>query len=288
MVYNELEILIYKICQLCVSKQSFPHFSLQLLKGGCTMNYKRFFFTFSIIFLMSFGCATTQVSKQSATIITDDQKKITATYYPAPSPNAPGVILLPDTRCSKKYFGHFPTKLNEAGFAVLSMDFRYKDLIARTRNRQQAISLIQKQDLYALVKYDIKSAINFLSNQKGVNPERIALIGTSLGTRVGLISAVQYKVKALVLISLSGQEALPGGKRIKDLLAEYGNRPVLFMTSEKDWGGNGKAAEHNKIYFNWAKGEKELKIWSGAGHGVDILKREEASEFVLSWLKNNL
>ncbi len=60
------------------------------------------------------------------------------------------------------------------------------------------------------------------------------------------------------------------------------------MTSEKDWGGNYKAAEHNKLYFNWAKGQKELKVWSGSGHGVDILKRGEASEFVLSWLKNNL
>lgn len=252
------------------------------------MDNKRFFFTFFIILLMGFGCATTQVSKQSATIITDDQKKIAATYYPAPSPNAPGVILLPDTRCNRKHFGHFTTKLNEAGFAVLAMDFRYKDLIAQTRSREEAISTIKKQDLYSIVNHDIKSAIDFLFGQKGVNPERIALIGTSLGTRVGLISGVKFKVKALVLISLSGQEALPGGKPIKQLLKEYGDRPILFMTSEKDWGGNYKAAEHNKLYFNWAKGQKELKIWSGSGHGVDILKRGEASEFVLSWLKNNL
>jgi len=252
------------------------------------MDYKRFFFTFFIILLMSFGCAITQVSKQSATIITDDQKKIAATYYPAPSPNSPGVILLPDTRCSRKYFGHFPTKLNEAGFAVLAMDFRYKDLIAQAKSREEAISTIQKQDLYSIVKHDIKSAINFLSGQKGVNPERIALIGTSLGTRVGLISGVKFKIKALVLISLSGQEALPGGKPIKQLLEEYGDRPILFMTSEKDWGGNYKAAEHNKLYFNWAKGEKELKIWPGSGHGPDILNIDEASHFVLSWLKNNL
>jgi dienelactone hydrolase len=168
------------------------------------------------------------------------------------------------------------------------MDFRYKDLIAQARSREEEISTIKKQDLYSIVEHDIKSAIDFLSGQKGVDSDRIALIGASLGTRVGLISAVNFRVKALVLISLSGQEALPGGKPIKQLLEEYGDRPILFMTSEKDWGGNYKAAEHNKIYFTWAKGKKELKIWPGSGHGVGILKRQEASKFVLLWLKNNL
>jgi dienelactone hydrolase len=253
------------------------------------MDKNKFFLFLAIVLLMCFGCATTQVSKESVTIITDDQKKIAATYYPAPSPNSPGVILIPDTRCDrKKSFGRFPSTINKAGFAVLALDLRYKDLIARARSKEEAISLIQKQDLYALVKFDIKSAIDFLSRQEEVNPERIALIGTSLGTRVGLISGVKYKVKALVLISLSGEEALSDGKPIKQLLEEYGDRPILFMTSEKDWGANYKAAEHNKLYFNWAKGEKELKIWPGSSHGPDIFNIEEAFEFMLSWLKDNL
>lgn len=241
-----------------------------------------------VLLLMSFGCATTQITKEPVTLLTDDQTKLAGTYYPALTPNAPGAILLPDTRCDKKHFGNFPSKLNEAGFGVLAMDFRYKDLIGRSRSREEAISTIQKQDLNALVDYDMKSAIDFLSRQEGIDPERIGLICTSLGSRVGLITGVTYKIKALVLISLSGQEAFPGGALIKDLLGEYGDRAILFMTSEKDWGGNGKAAEHNKLYFDWAKGEKELKIWPGSGHGIDILNRKKATEFVLSWLKNTL
>jgi predicted esterase len=134
----------------------------------------------------------------------------------------------------------------------------------------------------------MRSAIDFLSRQEGIDPERIGLLGTSLGSRVALISGLKYKVKALVLISLSGQEAFPSGDTVKNLLEKYGYRPILFMTSEKDWGGNYKAAEHNKLYFNWAKGKKELKIWPGSGHGLDILKREEASKFVWSWLGQNL
>jgi esterase/lipase len=60
------------------------------------------------------------------------------------------------------------------------------------------------------------------------------------------------------------------------------------MTAKKDWGSKGKAAEHNKLYYEWKNGKKELKIWSGSGHGIEILKKKESTNFVISWLKNNL
>jgi len=92
----------------------------------------------------------------------------------------------------------------------------------------------------------------------------------------------------LVLISLSGEEAFPGHKSIKQLLSDFGEKPILFMTATKDWGGNYKAAENNKLYYDWKNGKKELKIWSGSDHGIEILNKKESTEFVISWLKNNL
>jgi len=227
-------------------------------------------------------------AEETVFIATDDGIKIKCTYFPPSMPNAPGVILLPDTRCDRMNFGSIPTKLNEVGFAVLAMDLRYKDIIAKEGSRKEQISTIQKQDLMPLVKYDTKSGINFLSSKKEVDPERIALIGTSLGSRVAIISGVEYDLKALVLISLSGEEAFPGHKSIKQLLSEYGEKPILFMTAKNDWGGNKKAAEHNELYYDLKNGKKELKIWSGSGHGIEILKEKEATNFVILWLKDNL
>ena len=246
---------------------------------------------FSVAVLF-FACAPTikeyQPKSPTTTLVTDDQKELKATFYPAPYPGVPGVILLPDTRSDRTHFGAFPSKLNKAGFAVLAMDFRYKDLISKARSRDEAISLIKKQDLNALVDHDVKAAADFISRQAGVAPGCICLIGTSLGSRVALVSGAKYKVRGLVLVSLSGQEAFPGGKPIKSLLEDYGDRPILFMTSEKDWGGNYKAAEHNRLYFEWARGPKELKIWPGGGHGVDIIGRKETLEFMARWLRDNL
>jgi dienelactone hydrolase len=250
--------------------------------------YKIIFFSFLLLYCSLAQFVIEGVAEETVLITTDDGQKLKSSYYPPAIPNTPGIILLPDTRCDRRNFGSIPTKLNEAGFAVLSMDLRYKELIAKGKNRKEQIRTIQKQDLKALVKYDTKSAVNFLANKKGVDPERIALIGTSLGSRVALISGIEYDVKALVLISLSGKDALPGYKPIKQLLSDYGEKPILFMTATKDWGGNYKAAEHNKRYYKLAKGEKKLKIWAGSSHGIGILKKKEATNLLILWLKNNL
>jgi dienelactone hydrolase len=257
----------------------------KMIKG----QYAKLIF-FSIIMIVCFFAKFVPVglAEETVHIATDDGKKLKCTYFPPLKANAAGVILLPDTRCNRMNFDSVPRKLNEAGFAVLAMDLRYKDIIAKTKSRKDAISTIQKQDLMALVNYDAKSGVTFLSNKNEVDPERIAIIGTSLGSRIGIISGPKYDLKALVLISLSGETAVPNYKPIKQILADYGERPILFMTAKKDWGGNGKAAEHNKKYYEWKSGKKELKILSGSGHGVEILKENESTKFVISWLKENL
>jgi dienelactone hydrolase len=248
---------------------------------------KILFFSLLILLCPPAQFLSEAVTEETVSITTDDGKELKCAYFPPPQSAAPVVILLPDTRCDRTCFGSIPKKFNAAGFAVLAMDLRYKDIIAKARSRKEQIGTIQKLDLMALVKYDTKGGINFLSSKKEVDPERIALIGTSLGSRA-IMSGVEYNLKALVLISLSGEEAFPGHKSIKQLLSDYGEKPILFMTATKDWGGDYKAAEHNKLYFDLKNGKKELKIWSGSGHGVEILKERQATDFVILWLKNNL
>ncbi|MBI4773076.1 MAG: hypothetical protein HY788_02655, partial [Deltaproteobacteria bacterium] len=102
-------------------------------------------YVFLPLLLVGLGCAAGQTSQKSVTLLTDDRKELAAVYYPAPAPDAPVVILLPDTRCDKNHFAGFPSKLNEAGFGVLAMDFRYKQLVAMAGSKTRQISAIQKQ-----------------------------------------------------------------------------------------------------------------------------------------------
>jgi dienelactone hydrolase len=220
-------------------------------------------------------------------VVTEDKKSIDITYYPPTSEKAPVVILIPDTRCDRSAFRSLPSQLQKAGFAVVATDLRYKSLIMGGRSREDMIRILQSQDLYAPVTYDLKSVIDYVVQKKEIDLARIALLGTSYGSRVAIHGGVQYKASALVLVSLSGEEALPG-KRVRQLLEEYGSRPVLLMTSEKDWGNNFKAAEDNKTYAGWGTGKRDLKIWPGSAHGVDIIEGKEASAFAIEWLKGNL
>jgi dienelactone hydrolase len=248
-------------------------------------------FSLSLCIGLLVGCASTAPIKEARshiTLITDDQRELQAMFYPARFPKVAGVILLPDTRCDCRNFGTIPSKLNEEGTAVLAMDFRYKNLISKTRSTQEAISTIQKQDLNSLVDHDLKAALDFMSKQEWVNPERICLIGTSLGSRVALVAGAKYKVRGLVLVSLSGEEALPGGKPIKSLLEDFGKRPIFFVTAEEDWGGDYKAAAHNRQYFEWANSPKELKVWPGAGHGVELIEPPARLEVLMRWLREQL
>jgi len=220
-------------------------------------------------------------------VATADKNSIDITYYPSAAERAPVVILIPDTRCDRSVFRKLPLQLQKAGFAVVATDMRYKSLIAGARSQGEAVRTLQSQDLYAPVTYDLKSVIDYVAQKKEIDPARIALLGTSYGSRVAIHAGVQYKTSALVLVSLSGDEALPG-KQVRQLLEEYDGKPVLLMTSEKDWGNNFKAAEDNKIYAGWGNGKRDLKIWPGSAHGVDIVEGKEASGFAIEWLKGNL
>ncbi len=254
------------------------------------MSIQKTFLIATVLFPFLFGCAAIQAAAQvSKSLVTGDQVKLDFDYYPAQQPNSPTVILLPDSRCDRKSFSSFPAKLNKAGFNVLAMDLRYKDIIARAGRFEQQLQTIQKQDFDVLVNNDIKAALDFLSKQSSVDPERICILGASLGSRVALQSGVQYKLKALVLSSLSGEELFITRKTpIRELLSEFGDKPILFMSFVKDWGNNFRAPEDNKMYMNWVKGKCEIKIWPGEGHGVDFIRINEAEQFVLSWLKQNL
>lgn len=242
-----------------------------------------------LLAIIAAGCVTTQTAQRSVALVTDDQIRLYFDYYPAHRPNSPTVILLPDTRCDREIFGAFSAVLNEAGFGVMAIDFRYKDLIARSGNISNQIKTIQKQNLDVLVEQDVKCAIDFLSRRDDADLNRLCLIGTSLGSRVALKAGVKYGAKALVLVSLSGEDVfIAGSDPIQQVLSEYGDKPILFMTSERDWGNNYRAAEDNKRYLNWVKGKCDLKIWPGSKHGVDILKSRESAQFVLSWLRQNI
>jgi dienelactone hydrolase len=238
--------------------------------------------------LLFTGCAATQRVQEPLTLTTDDGQRLSATYYPALNPGTPAVILLPDARCDRSAFDKLPLHLHRAGFGVLSIDFRYKNLVGRAGSREEAIRLIGTQDLESVADYDAKSAIDFLTLHGGVDRSRIALVGTDLGANVALTSGVLYGAGALVLISLSENGTILRRGSVEGLLRQFAPRPALFMVSEKDQEGDPQAVEDNRRYYDGYRGKKDMSVCPGSANGAEILKTRKGRNLLLSWLKENL
>ena len=124
-------------------------------------------------------------------------------------------------------------------------------------------------------------AVSFVSRQPHVDPERIALLGFSLGAYLSLgLSAIDDRVKAVVDFF--------GGfpKEMKLFIRRL--CPVLILHGDADHTVPVSEALYLKDLLEKKNVPYELKIYPGAGHGFapDIMM--DAAERTLSFLRRHL
>jgi len=108
----------------------------------------------------------------------------------------PGVVLVPGfMSTADAFFPGFAEELNAAGFVSLTMDFRGFGESEGVRG--EVIPYLQI--------YDASNAISYLQSRPEVNPEKIAILGVSLGGgEVAYIAARDRRVKAVASMVLVG------------------------------------------------------------------------------------
>src|SRR5918994_3874823 len=108
----------------------------------------------------------------------------------------PGVVLVPGfMSTADAFFPGFADELNKGGFVSLTMDFRGFGESEGVRG--EVIPYLQI--------YDASNAISSLQSRPEVNPDKIAILGVSLGGgEVAYIAARDRSVKAVYPIGLGG------------------------------------------------------------------------------------
>jgi alpha-beta hydrolase superfamily lysophospholipase len=108
----------------------------------------------------------------------------------------PGVLLVPGfMSTADAFFPGFADELNKGGFVSLTMDFRGFGESEGVRG--EVIPYLQI--------YDASNAISYLQSRPEVNPEKIAILGVSLGGgEVAYIAARDRRVKAVASMVLVG------------------------------------------------------------------------------------
>lgn len=235
---------------------------------------KRLLFAISFLVLVVACTAKTEniMTEKPRFLVTKDGTSIAYSFYPAKQESPPGVILLHMLNRDRHDYDDFARALADAGFSVVSIDFRGHGQSAGSWKKFSA------EDWNAM-QQDVRAAHEFLL-EKGVNPERVAVVGASIGANHALRYAAQHEVKSVVAIS-------PGldyrGITTKGVMSKI-SQPVLLVAAEDD----SYSADSVRTLKEEALGKTAVKIYPAGGHGTHLFALTDLAEVVLAWLKQTV
>jgi pimeloyl-ACP methyl ester carboxylesterase len=125
---------------------------------------------------------------------------------------------------------------------------------------------------YALVDRDVRTAISYLEN---LGFSQFAALGVGLGglgcAKQGLVPGVV----GMVLISCPVDVGPGLGINPDDLSVAY---PKLFISAELDFANGRPFAQYAQTFYDDAVKPKELKLFSGSYHSMELFESEHADE----------
>lgn len=186
----------------------------------------------------------------------------------APS-GAPGVVLVHSNLSDRYVFNHLEQALAAGGFAVLNFDFRGR---GKSRGKGSYFDLPQEERDKGYL--DVQAALEFLSRQKGVDRNRLAVVATSVGVRYGLKAALaDTRVKSFVMLG-----GLPERAQV-----EQARFPILFVSSL----GIPPIAKAFREFYQLTKDRGSyLAEFDVGGVGYHIFELDESLEpLIVRWLR---
>ena len=222
------------------------------------------------------------MTKNIIKLKTSDSIEIAGDFYPAEGSqihNLPSGILLHMMPATKDSWKDFAKKLNNEGFQCLAIDLRGH---GQSEDGPDGFINFSDQQHRESIK-DVEAAAEFLISN-GVSPEKIFLVGASIGANLALQYQSMYsEIKASVLLS-------PGlsykGIDTEVLIKNLYEKQSVFLTAG---GENDEYSTETvqKLYKIAKVDNKELKVFQKSGHGTNIFIEEPSSmDQVINWLKN--
>lgn len=201
---------------------------------------------------------------QRAEFATSDGVTIVGDFYPAGGEaGAPLAILLHMYRSNREAWKPLVGPLHDAGFAVLAIDLRGHGESVHPEGMHLAERVKQRDPgLFNAMHLDAEAAAEWGRKQAGVDPEKLVLVGASVGCSVALDTASRdARVDGVVCLS-PGTNYL-GVDSVEDIKATR-SVPILLLSEEKERAAVDELA---KLAAN-AQGEV---VGTGEHHGTNML-----------------
>jgi dienelactone hydrolase len=191
---------------------------------------------------------------------------------------SPGVLLIHQFMNNDEQWGQWPEALAAEGYRVLAFNLRgHGDSDAYDG------SLVGILSDPVAAPADMRAALAYLVGSGGADPNRIAIVGTSIGANLTVEAAIAGLAKTYVSLS-SRQSAVEtyAGK------PATGMSSVYYFASENDGGGT--QAANAQTMHDLTSGAREIKVYAGVSdHGVAILNNQSDSfGLIEGWLSDTL
>jgi dienelactone hydrolase len=188
------------------------------------------------------------------------------------------------------------TLLARAGFTVLTFDMKYwgeraTDLLQTYTEQEKHERLYNQPSTYlAWVAQNVKDAgraFDFLVEERGVDADRISLVGFSRGAQISMIVAgADPRFVAVVLIHGGHFDRLETGHLPAACPANYigriSPRPLLMLNGRNDADYFPDTAV---LPLQRLAGKPHEFRWTDSGHGIVT---EEDRAFIVEWLRDNV
>lgn len=172
----------------------------------------------------------------------------------------PGVVQISGARSNRYSMLKFEEEFSRRGFAVLSIELRGRGASMQGLSYDSPeVSEVRENLLGSPYELDTMGAVDFLASYKGIDPDKIAIVGEARGSRSALLAAVgDPRIKTLILLSVYDPDPeMEQAARQLDI-------PILFVDGEENWAAPGTL----HIYGLTSRGE--LMMYPGMGHSHHI------------------
>jgi len=211
------------------------------------------------------------VTATKVTIDSPDGVKLIGTYLPPAKSNSPALLLLHQWQSDRHSYDEFAKRMQDKGFAVLSIDGRGFGESTRKADGSTVAAGRTDADVKAMLG-DVDAGFNFLAKLPGiVDSSKIGLVGASYGSSLAIIYAADHPEVAAVALLSPGMNYF-GNMPTRPAVEKYGDRDLLMLAADGD-AESAKATEglttgnsrHNSIVFE-----------KSSAHGTELFKHQNA------------
>ena len=195
----------------------------------------------------------------------------------AKSDSYPAVILIHQGGSDRSEWNELARKLLASRYAVLAYDVRGH---GESDGVEDVRALFDDPDQAPL---DLRAAIALLRSDERIDADRIAVVGSSIGSNLACVASAQMGIKTAVAISgktsavlnLAGDDALQ-------------LESVFHISSERDQDGK-RAAWAEELYERTTAPRKLEIVEGSSAHGVSIFgDAPRLPERIVDWLRATL